>query len=228
MSTLAVTNTFRNGERITAAIFNTNYDDIVTYVNDRNTAAATWDGMRSESTTTVPLTANQTGTADIVNLKDNGTTVFQVKDGGIVTMASYIYARTYLASNNVRTSFASAKVAFDTPTQTTQLFNNAGVATIASAGLYMAIANVAVFPSVSNTSFTLNLFKGVVGSSSSSNISRTVTRKVSGVSIQTTRMVEMLSLAQNETLTLEIASNGAGYTVVGGTQLTYFSLLKVA
>lgn len=89
MATLSVTNTFADGNTITAAGFNTNYSDIVNYINNRNSGSSTWDAVSALSSSGVSLTAdNSSGTSDIVQFKDNGSTVFSVQDGGRVLSTS--------------------------------------------------------------------------------------------------------------------------------------------
>lgn len=96
MTALAVTNTLSNGATILASEHNTNYSDIVTYVNNRNSGSATWDAISVASSSTVPLVINNsTGTQDIARFQDNGSNVFQVLDGGIINMASQSAARAY-------------------------------------------------------------------------------------------------------------------------------------
>ena len=85
MASLAVTNTLSSGATILASEHNTNYSDIVTYVNNRNSGSSSWDALYSLSTSTVPLRCdNSTGTQNIANFYDNGTEVLVIKDGGNV------------------------------------------------------------------------------------------------------------------------------------------------
>jgi hypothetical protein len=87
MSSLSVTNTFVDGQVITASGHNQNNSDIVNYINNRNSGSSTWDAVSVSTNSGVPLTANNsTGTSDIVRLQDNGTTVFSVADGGVATI----------------------------------------------------------------------------------------------------------------------------------------------
>jgi hypothetical protein len=89
MATLAVTNTFVSLASITAAGHNTNFSDIVTYVNNRNDGSATWDVVKVTSASTVPFIANNsTGTSNIANFQDNGTSVLSVADGGATTITA--------------------------------------------------------------------------------------------------------------------------------------------
>ena len=96
MTALAVTNTLSNGATILASEHNTNYSDIVTYINNRNSASAAWDGLSVASSSVVPVVVNNsTGTQDILRAQDNGTNVLVVADGGVVTMGSQSAARVY-------------------------------------------------------------------------------------------------------------------------------------
>lgn len=118
MSDLQVTNAFTDGDTVSATNFNTNYSDIVTYVNNRNSAAATWDAMTATSTSNVLLTANNsTGTQSIFQAKDNGTTVFEIFDGGYVTAVSQSFVRMGTSSTGPSTGVLF-KVRFGSVTQT--------------------------------------------------------------------------------------------------------------
>lgn len=93
MSSLSVSNIFTTGI-IDADKFNTNYSDIVTYVNNRNSGSATWDAAYCTSSTNVPITAsNSTGTQDIAQFNDNGTIVGEIFDGGIISFPYQDYAK---------------------------------------------------------------------------------------------------------------------------------------
>lgn len=59
MANLTITNTLVAGTRIAAAAHNTNYSDISTYINNRNTAAASWDGFSCAAAITITPTSNQ-------------------------------------------------------------------------------------------------------------------------------------------------------------------------
>jgi len=83
MASLSVSNTFIDGTTILATPMNTNFDDIETYVNNRNSGAAEWERVLATNASSVPgVFNNGAGTNDILNAQDNGTTVFAVKDGG--------------------------------------------------------------------------------------------------------------------------------------------------
>lgn len=87
MPELQVSTTFSDGEIISAANFNTNYSDIVTYINNRNSSSSSWDSFYVTHATNVPIVANNsTGTQDIARFQDNGTNVFQIVNGGILNM----------------------------------------------------------------------------------------------------------------------------------------------
>lgn len=83
MASLSVTNTFSASTTAVASEVNTNFTDVVNYVNNRNSGSATWDVCSVLSTsTTVLVVDNSSGTNDIVNFKDGGTSVFRIADGG--------------------------------------------------------------------------------------------------------------------------------------------------
>lgn len=137
MSDLQVTNSFVDGDTVLAANFNTNYSDIVTYVNNRNSGASTWDAMYSTHGTNIPLIANNsTGTDSIIQAKDNGTTVLDVMDGGYVSFSSQTFGEVTKSSNQ---SFSSnpSLVTFDTITQNGSEFSTSDSRlTCAVGGLY--------------------------------------------------------------------------------------------
>lgn len=62
MANLAVSNTFTAGTEITAAPFNTNFSDIVTYINNRNGGGTAWDALNVTGTSTLTgaITASST------------------------------------------------------------------------------------------------------------------------------------------------------------------------
>lgn len=83
MSSVSVTNTFVANTTAVAAQVNTNFSDLVNYINNRNSGSATWDVVSVLSASDIPLIAdNSSGTQAICSLRDNGSTVFTVIDGG--------------------------------------------------------------------------------------------------------------------------------------------------
>lgn len=124
MSELQVSNSFTDGDVVSATNFNTNYSDIVTYVNNRNSAASTWDSFYVTHATTVPLIANNsTGTQSILQLKDNGTTVYEVFDGGVITQSGQIYGRATKTSDQTITGLSDQKVTFESASQVGSTFS---------------------------------------------------------------------------------------------------------
>lgn len=115
MTTLAVTNTLSNGATIIASDHNTNYSDIVNYINNRNSGSATWDGCSVASGSVVPVILNNSsGTQDIFRAQDNGSNVMVIPDGGIITMGSQSAARAYRGTSNQTINSGSAvKVQFN-------------------------------------------------------------------------------------------------------------------
>jgi len=140
MADLQVTNSFVDGDTVSATNFNTNYSDIVTYINNRNSASASWDAMYCTHSTNVPLIANNsTGTQDIIQCKDNGTTVFSVNDGGYVNAPSQFYARMHFSTSQAAANNADAKITFDTGTQSVQAIASNGTFTVPVNGKYIFI-----------------------------------------------------------------------------------------
>lgn len=87
MTALAVTNTLSNGQTSDASLWNTNYSDIVTYINNRNSASATWDGFSSSAGISVTATTNQlvfgtTNTTTINSAAPASSRVYTIIDAG--------------------------------------------------------------------------------------------------------------------------------------------------
>lgn len=83
MANLSVTNTFSNGTVADASQVNTNYSDIVNFVNNRNTAITNWDGLSVSTASRVPAVFNNSsGANDIAQFQDNGSNFLRVTDGG--------------------------------------------------------------------------------------------------------------------------------------------------
>ncbi len=100
MATLSVTNTLSSGADIIASEHNTNYSDIVTYVNDRNDGSATWERCLVTDATGVPLIVNNsTGTQNIANFQANGSNVFTIEDNGNVTLTGSDSRTDFLIDN---------------------------------------------------------------------------------------------------------------------------------
>lgn len=139
MADLQVTNTFVDGDVVSATNFNTNYSDIVTYVNNRNSAAATWDAIYSTHGTNVPLTVNNsTGTQDIVQMKDNGTNVLQIPDGGIVNMPLQDFAHARKSGIDVYLGSGATKITtWSVQSQTQSNMDSTGKFTADSSGKYL-------------------------------------------------------------------------------------------
>lgn len=89
MANVAVTNTFTNGTTADASQVNTNFSDLVNFVNNRNTAVTSWDGFSVATASAVPAVIdNLTGANDVVRFKDNGSIVLSVSDNGNVVMGN--------------------------------------------------------------------------------------------------------------------------------------------
>lgn len=85
MATLAITWTFANNTTADGTQVNTNFSDVVTYINDRNSGSAVWEYVKATTSAGVPLTINNsTGSNSIAIFQDNGSAVFTVADGGDV------------------------------------------------------------------------------------------------------------------------------------------------
>lgn len=72
MAALVVTNTFVTSTLIESAKMNTNFDDIETYINNRNSGAASWDVANATAATITTLTVT-TLTVTSLNFLPSGT-----------------------------------------------------------------------------------------------------------------------------------------------------------
>lgn len=119
MSDLAVSNVFNAGDIIDAVKFNTNYTtNVAGYINNRNSGSSKWDNFYVLTATTVPLIANNsTGTQDIVNFKDNGTTVFQILDGGYISSNQVFFRAAKITSDQVIDGATPTLITFDSVVQ---------------------------------------------------------------------------------------------------------------
>lgn len=86
MSNLAVTNTFVSGNTIQSAQVNTNYSDIVTYINNRNAGTTSWDGLLSPSATfsntTNQIVLGTTNTTTLSATAPAASVVYTIPDVG--------------------------------------------------------------------------------------------------------------------------------------------------
>lgn len=68
MASLAVTNTFSAGATIIASQHNTNFSDIVNYINNRNSGSTKWDGISTSGALAVDGNSTLTGSVGIAGL----------------------------------------------------------------------------------------------------------------------------------------------------------------
>ena len=72
--TLAVTNTFASGATITAAGFNTNFTDVVNYINNRNDGTDEWQLLKVTSTTGNCVVISSSAATTEVSIDNTATT----------------------------------------------------------------------------------------------------------------------------------------------------------
>lgn len=106
MANLAITTpTFNSNTIISSSEMNQNNSDITTYINNRNTAAADWEGCHVTTSARVPLQIdNSSGANNIANFQDNGSNVFVIADGGIITKATQPSFLATAPSNTINTT----------------------------------------------------------------------------------------------------------------------------
>jgi hypothetical protein len=102
MASVAVTYTFSAGTTAASGQVNQNYSDLVTYINNRNSGASTWDALRATTSSAVHLFANNsTGSSSIALFHDNGTAVLEIADGGSSTFTANAASTVPVTINNV-------------------------------------------------------------------------------------------------------------------------------
>lgn len=87
MAAVARAYTFTDGTDAYGSQIEAEFNTIFNAWNNHNSGTSTWATVSALNATSVPLIAdNSSGTNDIVNFKDNGSTVFKVANGGAVTI----------------------------------------------------------------------------------------------------------------------------------------------
>ena len=225
MTALAVTNTLSNGATILASEHNTNYSDIVTYVNNRNSGSSTWDAISVSSASSVPVVLNNSsGTQDIFRAQDNGSNVMVIPDGGIITMASQSAARAYRDSSTQAISASSTtKIQFnaesyDVKSEFDSATNYRFTATVA--GKYLVACQLTIANASANT---LNIYIYKNGAAVS-------TFLYSDASTATESFVvsDIIDLAATDYIEI-FENNSAGTnTIQNGSDKTYLAVHKIA
>jgi len=101
MASVSVTNTFSANTTAQSSQVNTNFTDLVNYVNARNDSSATWDALYVTTADRVPMIVNNsTGSNDIVRFQDGGTNVLVIDNGGTTTITANSSGDAALISNN--------------------------------------------------------------------------------------------------------------------------------
>lgn len=223
MASLSVTNTLANGATILASEHNTNYSDIVTYVNNRNAGSATWDAISAASSITVPLVANNsTGTQDIFRAQDNGSNVFVVPDGGIITMASQSAARAYRnTSTQTVTSGNTTKVqmngeSYDVKSEFDSATNYRFTAT--KDGKYLVTASLNTTPAGTTLQVLLLYKNGAEYSRTSCDSS----------DVQTPMLTDIVSLAATDYLEVYLNAVSQDIVINNGENKSWFAIHKVS
>lgn len=220
MAALSVTNTLSNGATVLASEHNTNYSDIVTYINNRNSGSATWDALSISSSTNVPFIANNsTGTQDIARFQDNGTNVLQVVNGGIVNMASQSSARVFRNTSGQSLSGAT-KVEFNGETFDTQSEFDSGTNyrfTATQTGKYLIAATLRIASPASAPVVYIYVNGAEVVSAQSLGTTSDISHSI----------IHILSLTATDYAEIFVNAGASG-TVTEGTTLSYAIFHKVA
>ena len=136
MPAVSVTNTFSAGATIIAGDHNTNFTDLVNYINNRNDATTAWDLCRvtaSPTTSIALIVNNSTGTVNVASFRDNGTDVLTIADGGTTTVTANGGTGNALVVNN-GTSTGGSLVVQDNGGMTFQVIDGGATSISATAG----------------------------------------------------------------------------------------------
>lgn len=226
MASLAVTNTLADGTTITAAQHNTNYSDIVTYINNRNSGSATWDACSIATSTGVPLIVNNSsGANDIARFQDNGTNVFVVADGGVVTLANQSAARAYRATSTQSIATGGdVKIQFNAESYDVQSeFDSATNYrfTVTKTGKYLISVSLLIANASANT-FTILIYKNGSAASQASFAD-------SDTSInETFSFTDILSLTATDYIEIYANSSAGTDTLQLGADKSFVAIHKIA
>jgi hypothetical protein len=219
MASLAVTNTLSNGATILASEHNTNYSDIVTYINNRNSGSATWDAISVASSSNVPVVLNNsTGTQDIFRAQDNGTNVMVIADGGYVTLGSQSSIRAYrntstqALSNTTKIQFNAES--YDVKSEFDSATNYRFTATVA--GKYLVAASI----SITSPANAPTIYIYVNGS-------QYAFRSAHEASSGTVSIDHIVSLAATDYIEIYVDAGASG-TVNNGADTTFLTVHKIA
>ena len=165
MSSLTITNSFTSGTTISSSQVNTNFSDISTYINNRNSATATWDALKVSATSANPvefkssaascevdLDCTGTNGSPFITFRRSGTTYFTIGVNGAGSNL-FTIGTSSLTTNNSLYFDSSGNVALGTTTFTSYfnirkdqnattdmlIFNNNTASTLASSRLTIGI-----------------------------------------------------------------------------------------
>lgn len=97
MGDLATTNTFVSGATAVASEVNTNFSDVVNYINARNTGVSKWDSLKTSGNASIDGTLTVTGAASFASTLSVGSTdvvaaVASLTDGWVAAGETWTYA----------------------------------------------------------------------------------------------------------------------------------------
>jgi hypothetical protein len=89
MATIARVKTWASLEILTASDLNSEYNNIVNYLNNADAGSTTWSRVLVTNSSAIPLVVNNsTGSVDIANFQANGANKFRLDSVGAATFAS--------------------------------------------------------------------------------------------------------------------------------------------
>lgn len=192
MANVAVTNTLANGAVVDATQLNTNYTDITGWLNNRNTAATSWDALKM-------------GGNKITSL-GNGTASTDAAAFGQVHMPSIpVFASETTGGSSTSTSFA----------------DKGATVSITPSSVSSKIAVWAVAPANGSAANTVTIL-GVSMAGTDLVTTTTSPCRSQGTTIQSLTFFYLSSPASTSsiTYTVRMANNGTGTSNIGGSAAT--------
>ena len=135
MASVAVTNTFSANTIASASEVNTNFTDITSFINNRNTGATVWDGLKVTSLNSPSVTINNsTSGSNILICQDNGAEVLNVHNGGATVCTATAGGASIAFTANNSTSTGAPFVAQDNGTAVLTVNDGGGTLITATPG----------------------------------------------------------------------------------------------
>lgn len=228
MSNLSVTNTFLDNTTCVASEHNTNFSDIQTYVNNRNSAAADWERAAIVSSLRVPLSIdNLGGTQSLFQGKDNGTIVYEIFKTGIISITNQSGFRAYKNSGVQAIAVSTTeKITFDAETYDVQSEYDTATSrfTCTKAGKYLILSNILSSVSKSPGIRTHLYVNGVLYSTAGFDRQNSIALYTLGMCF-----LDIVNLAVGDYIEIYVTTDSFyACEIAAGSNKTYFSAYKIA